>query len=619
MKELEQFLALADAVLEAQGKERAKAEVHCANGAEAMAARSYESAVVEYKAAQACDVNDATMEKKIRVALSEVIAAREHRDAARSSTRQQLADAQELMSAKSWERSIEECTAALDQEADCDYADTAFKWKVTLTLLVSKSAQTARDEAREQAAQLNNTADARFQANDYTAAADHYQAAADLDTQDAELTSQLSARVHLSLASHELSEGRTCMVSHRWESGIECFERGLQQHETALAAGADGVEVLRELREGVSTCESRIAARDVSEEFAQQLLEDSVRQAITSQNRSKAEQLCRDGHAFMQRRDYAAAIQAYEAAVSLDVDDEHLAQSFRDALSATFPRPQLSEIEIARLRFAQASAAAHGALDSALDLGLQVGEEEEVAAATAAQEVEVSLELEGEELPEDAASREELKQLFIAEIAEALGVPVEMLADVELIDSSEEGTRAAAREWLTQLLATSVKATAAVVSEQAEQTDARATASLLEESEAQEPVDDSDEDETLHSNPVPKAQESRRKKRATTLFQTAVGRVGAAAKQKRVKKKKRAAAAARKKKKTIEERLHLKTVRALVALEDPTAMHSMLVDARGSEWCDAGLCLWCKRPADDPLRGLCPSTGALAAAEAAEA
>jgi len=377
--------------------------------------------------------------------------------------------------------------------------------------------------------------------------------------------------------------------------------------------------VLRELREGVSTCESRIAARDVSEEFAQQLLEDSVRQAITSQNRSKAEQLCRDGHAFMQRRDYAAAIQAYEAAVSLDVDDEHLAQSFRDALSAAFPRPQLSEIEIARLRFAQASAAAHGALDSALDLGLQVGEEEEVAAATAAQEVEVSLELEGEELPEDAASREELKQLFIAEIAEALGVPVEMLADVELIDSSEEGTRAAAREWLTQLLATSVKATAAVVSEQAEQTDARATASLLDESEAQEPVDDSDEDETLHSNPVPKAQESRRKKRATTLFQTAVGRVGAAAKQKRVKKKKRAAAAARKKKKTIEERLHLKTVRALVALEDPTAMHSMLVDARGSEWCDAGLCLWCKRPADDPLRDLCPSTVALAAAEVVEA
>ena len=43
-----------------------------------------------------------------------------------------------------------------------------------------------------------------------------------------------------------------------------------------------------------------------------------------------------------------------------------------------------------------------------------------------------------------------------------------------------------------------------------------------------------------------------------------------------------------------------------------------LVDARGSEWCDAGLCLWCKRPADDPLRDLCPSTGALAAAEAAE-
>lgn len=39
---------------------------------------------------------------------------------------------------------------------------------------------------------------------------------------------------------------------------------------------------------------------------------------------------------------------------------------------------------------------------------------------------------------------------------------------------------------------------------------------------------------------------------------------------------------------------------------DNEGIHSMLVGARGREWCDAGMCMWCQRPEADPLRALCP-------------
>ena len=125
----------------------------------------------------------------------------------------------------------------------------------------------------------------------------------------------------------------------------------------------------------------------------------------------------------------------------------------RYVLAGAFPRPQLSEIEIARARFANASAAAQGALNGLVNLHVERDQ---------GQDVTVSLEL-NEELPQDDAGKEEMKRQFIAEIAAALGVPVEMLADVEFIDSGEEQQRVVAREWLTKLLTESVRGAAATM------------------------------------------------------------------------------------------------------------------------------------------------------------
>ena len=272
--------------------------------------------------------------------LDKAVAAVEKRNAARAAARQHLDASRGLARAQSWERAIEASRAGLVGRAIFDHASLEAELQASLESCLA--ALSARDEAREQAAQLNNTADARFQAKDYTAAADHYQAAADLDTQDAELTSQLSARVHLSLASHELSEGRTCMVSHRWESGIECFERGLQQHETALAAGADGVEVLRELREGVSTCESRIAARDEARVFA-------------ASN-------CRTGKQAAESRDYRVAVAAFKAASEADVQDAALSAELAQALAAA--EAALEELEATRAQARRLTADAEHALVS---------------------------------------------------------------------------------------------------------------------------------------------------------------------------------------------------------------------------------------------------------------
>ena len=152
-------------------------------------------------------------------------------------------------------------------------------------------------------------------------------------------------------ASHQLKLGRACIPSQAWEQAITHFQRGLE-HEPELSDHS----VVSELRSGLSSCEVSRAARDVSTAYAQQLLSQSLRKAFTrkspsnlhhnltprdiaerllvlaDQNRHKAEQLCRDGHGHMQRRQYTAAMCCYEAAVALNVDDEHLAQSFREAL-----------------------------------------------------------------------------------------------------------------------------------------------------------------------------------------------------------------------------------------------------------------------------------------------
>jgi hypothetical protein len=219
--------------------------------------------------------------------------------------------------------------------------------------------------------------------------------------------------------------------------------------------------------------------------------------------------------------------------------------------------------------------AAHGALNTAVNLHVERG-----------QDVTVSLEL-NEELLQDDAGKEEMKRQFIAEIAEALGVPVEMLVDVEFIDSGEEQQRVVAREWLTQVLTESVRCAAATMGEwedaASRRKEARATAALLEASDGAAPV---------RTN-------KRMKKAAASRFKTAAAKVSTA-----IRPGKKTARA--KTKHTTEERLHLKTVRALAALGgDNDGMHSMLVGARGKAWCDMGLCVWCQRPEGDPLRGLC--------------
>ena len=335
-------LARAEAALAAQTNARLQVTTHCVCATAHMAARRYEAAVAEYERAQTHDavINDVNLEASVLDGLDKAVAAVEKRNAARAAARQHLDAARGLARAQSWERAIEASRAELVGRAIFDHASLEAELQASLESCLA--ALSARNDAREQAAQLNNTADARFQANDYTAAADHYQAAADLDTQDAELTSQLSARVHLSLASHELSEGRTCMVSHRWESGIECFERGLQQHETALAAGAGGVEVLRELREGVSTCESRIAARDEARVFA-------------ASN-------CRTGKQAAESRDYRVAVAAFKAASEADVQDAALSAELAQALAAA--ETALEELEATRAQARRLTADAEHALVS---------------------------------------------------------------------------------------------------------------------------------------------------------------------------------------------------------------------------------------------------------------
>jgi hypothetical protein len=240
----------------------------------------------------------------------------------------------------------------------------------------------------------------------------------------------------------------------------------------------------------------------------------------------------------------------------------------------------------------QASAAAHDALDSALHAS---GDGVVIGVVAGGQDVHVTLEIQDLEYPIDETATKEFKHQFVTEMAEILGVSPEMLKDVELINSSEEKKRASAQE---RAITGPGKALSEQRINEQQDVEARSVASLLAASDSN-PASEMNFLEG-HRGTTERTRNTRANGGISTVFRSAV----AAVNQKRAKKKKKGGNS---KKRNIEERLHLKTVRALVALKDPATMHSMLVDARGSEWCDSGFCLWCKRPEDDPLRALCPS------------
>ena len=297
------LVAQAVSMVELQMSERAKAAERCAAAAEAMERCEYEAAVADYTAARRHDVNEVTLEERMRSDLSKAVATLERRNAARVASRHQLGIARASMAVESWEAAVGSCEAALDREAV--YEEPGLTLELVATLLITRTELTAREEARAEAIDLSGKGETLSADGDFAAAAAAYQAGLQLDTQDAELKSELATGLHLAQASDQLKHGRAYMPSQAWEQAIAHFQRGLE-HEPELA----GRSVLRELRTGLSSCEASKAARDVSTTYAQQLLSRSLRQAFGHQNRHEAEQLCRDGHGHMQRRQYTASPQA---------------------------------------------------------------------------------------------------------------------------------------------------------------------------------------------------------------------------------------------------------------------------------------------------------------------
>jgi hypothetical protein len=100
--------------------------------------------------------------------------------------------------------------------------------------------------------------------------------------------------------------------------------------------------VLRELREGVSTCESRIAARDEARVFA-------------ASN-------CRTGKQAAESRDYRVAVAAFKAASEADVQDAALSAELSQALAAA--ETALEELEATRAQARRLTADAEHALVS---------------------------------------------------------------------------------------------------------------------------------------------------------------------------------------------------------------------------------------------------------------
>ena len=90
-----------------------------------------------------------------------------------------------------------------------------------------------------------------------------------------------------------------------------CFKRGL---ERGVDLKGDDGKVVADLREALSLCEARLAAREKARAFA-------VAQ-------------CRTGRLAAESRDYRAAVAAFEAASEAEVQDERLTAELAATLAA---------------------------------------------------------------------------------------------------------------------------------------------------------------------------------------------------------------------------------------------------------------------------------------------
>eukprot|EP01043_Picozoa_sp_COSAG02_P044231 COSAG02_NODE_3932_length_6026_cov_5.753838_6_plen_783_part_00 len=292
-----------------------QAEELFVDGETAADEQNWEVAIEKYTAGLAVEgTHDDELTANLTSALKTAQDFKTARDSAREKAEGLLSDASGMLSSRSYEPSIEglEMALVLDTQSD------ELTERLNGVLSSAKDGLAAQEEARAEANKKVLYAQGCMETHNHAEAIAGYEAALTLDVNSDELKARYQTGVEdakaaqvalaraVEAANSKRVEGEAEVVEKNWELAIDLFTAGL---------AVDGVHD--------EECRSALHAA----------LESAV-QAMSARNkaRTEAEDFLRRGDALLSSREYAKAISAFEAGLLLDIQSEELQQSLETAL-----------------------------------------------------------------------------------------------------------------------------------------------------------------------------------------------------------------------------------------------------------------------------------------------
>ena len=288
-----------------------QAEELFVDGETAVDEQNWEVAIEKYTAGLAVE---GTHDDQLTANLTSALRTAQDYKAAREKAEGLLSDASGMLSSRSYEPSIEALETALVLDTQSDELTERLKG----VLSSAKDGLAAQKKARAEAQKKVEYAKGCMETYNHAEAIAGYEAALALDVNSDELKARyqagiLDAKAAKAALAHAVKtanskrvEGEAEVAEKNWESAIDLFTAGLAV-------------------DGLHDEESRTLLHNA--------LESAV-QAMSARNkaRAEAEDFLKRGDALLSSREYSKAIPAFEAGLLLDVQSEDLRQSLEGAL-----------------------------------------------------------------------------------------------------------------------------------------------------------------------------------------------------------------------------------------------------------------------------------------------
>jgi tetratricopeptide (TPR) repeat protein len=362
--------AIADAVERAEGL--------FVDGEAAVDAKEWEDAIEKYTAALAIrGTHDEELTENLRAALKTAEDEQAARDSARAKAEALLSDASGALDERAYEPSIQ----ALETALQLDTQSGHLTGRLNRVLRSAQEGKTAQDTARAEARKQVELAERCMADHNHKPAIAAYEAAVALDVNSKELTESYKAGVEAANAAQvalvaaiaaavgKLEEGQAAVAEKDWESAIDLFTAGLaveglhdEESNSALTAALEGaiasmgarnkarktaeeqmvkgnaLHSSRDYPKAIAAFEAGLALDTQSKDQEEQLGSSLAvaKEGLAAQEAARAEAATHvsKAEACMAEFDHQAAIEAYELAVTIDVNDAAMTQSF--VVSITF-------------------------------------------------------------------------------------------------------------------------------------------------------------------------------------------------------------------------------------------------------------------------------------------